>query len=571
MNTSLLKAFKDKLEEKKQIKKVPSVKPVPKDITEKRLELFKSRTNKLVNPHFINKSLGTPLLKDYEIHNLEEILPEIPQGFLMPINFILDVDNLTNYFASKDLPLYNKQVVINIINLEERKDRMINFVKYFNNNKIRLERFEAIKKSPGYLGCALSHINCVKKAKEENLPFCVVAEDDFMAFSYQHFEKRLLQLLYFMSENPDKWEVFNSIPVGQNFEFVDKVIDNDLGLVSTIGGLNTSFIIYNHTIYDKVLYLEQYYLEELEYQQHKKKEIYLAWDEICSKYFDMVTCVPFIGAMYSFDSNICETNYKDGYIGNQPLSNFHNIKRWNENNLYKLVNNRFDVNSDVTVCLTSCNRLSELLRTLESFFKYNSYPIRKIIISEDGDYKRTEKRLKEIYKDYFENDLMELIKGGGNQIDSIELLYQKVETEYIYHSENDWMTIKPYFIEQSKAILEADSKCLLVWLRDLNDTNKHPLDRYFNIDGYHCFRLQYGYGKVWNGFTWNPHLFRVSDWRKNLFSDLRDKANGEGCVAEGEISEYYKELKFYCVILPCAYVYHIGYCSSYNPLAKLLN
>ena len=42
---------------------------------------------------------------------------------------------------------------------------------------------------------------------------------------------------------------------------------------------------------------------------------------------------------------------------------------------------------EITLVLTSCNRPNELTKTLYSFFKYNTYPIKKIIIIDDSGIK----------------------------------------------------------------------------------------------------------------------------------------------------------------------------------------
>jgi hypothetical protein len=47
-----------------------------------------------------------------------------------------------------------------------------------------------------------------------------------------------------------------------------------------------------------------------------------------------------------------------------------------------------DAASDVTLVLTSCGRQDLLERTLDSFFVYNTYPIREFIVIEDGDGKK---------------------------------------------------------------------------------------------------------------------------------------------------------------------------------------
>ena len=39
---------------------------------------------------------------------------------------------------------------------------------------------------------------------------------------------------------------------------------------------------------------------------------------------------------------------------------------------------------EVTVVLTACNRADLLEKTLDSFFKFNTYPLKRFIIIDDG-------------------------------------------------------------------------------------------------------------------------------------------------------------------------------------------
>ena len=49
--------------------------------------------------------------------------------------------------------------------------------------------------------------------------------------------------------------------------------------------------------------------------------------------------------------------------------------------------------NDVSLVITSCGRFDLLERTLDSFFEYNTYPIKKVIITEDStEGKKLEKK-----------------------------------------------------------------------------------------------------------------------------------------------------------------------------------
>ena len=111
----------------------------------------------------------------------------------------------------------------------------------------------------------------------------------------------------------------------------------------------------------------------------------------------------------------------------------------------------------VTVVVTSCGRQDLLERTLDSFLKYNTYPVRAFVIVED-DASDKNRRLEEKYGPY---NLKWLATGKHiGQISAIDEAYKHVQTEYIFHCEDDWEFTAPGFIEKSLAVLTANPKLL---------------------------------------------------------------------------------------------------------------
>lgn len=199
----------------------------------------------------------------------------------------------------------------------------------------------------------------------------------------------------------------------------------------------------------------------------------------------------------------------------------------------------------ITFALTSCGRPDLLEKTMDSFFMYNTYPIEKYIISEDSCIVGINDNLINKYKDKNIEWIFNQERTG--QIKTIDNMYSKIDTEYIFHCEEDWLFTKHSFIERSLDILEKDKNILLVWLRDHNDTNGHPVE-YFN-DEYDLMKL--GYHGYWNGFTFNPGLRRLVDYKKI------------GCYGnyghEVDASIKYGELGYRCAILKDKYVEHTGW------------
>ena len=102
----------------------------------------------------------------------------------------------------------------------------------------------------------------------------------------------------------------------------------------------------------------------------------------------------------------------------------------------------------VSAVFSSRNRHDLLNQTLSSFFEYNTYPLDKVVIVEDG---------------FFREDMVEMMKKYSNctwiltgesadgshpgQLKALDLAYSLVETEWIFHSEDDWKFRRGGFIE----------------------------------------------------------------------------------------------------------------------------
>jgi GR25 family glycosyltransferase involved in LPS biosynthesis len=70
-----------------------------------------------------------------------------------------------------------------IINLKKRPNRLEHIIKEMNYMEFNFEVFEGIERD-SHEGCALSHIEIIKKAKEQNLDKVIVMEDDIFFMPY---------------------------------------------------------------------------------------------------------------------------------------------------------------------------------------------------------------------------------------------------------------------------------------------------------------------------------------------------------------------------------------------------
>jgi len=169
----------------------------------------------------------------------------------------------------------------------------------------------------------------------------------------------------------------------------------------------------------------------------------------------------------------------------------------------------------ITVCITSCNRFDLLQRTLNSFFKVNIYPIERIIITEDSTKEDMRNKILSIY-----GDKVELIFNPSNlgPYRSIDNMYKMVNTEYIFHSEDDWEFISnPNFLKESLDILEERHDIHQIWIR--KDYHSHEwIESEINStkNGTQFKMLKVPHCGNWCGFSHNPGLRRKSDYL-NMF------------------------------------------------------
>lgn len=202
---------------------------------------------------------------------------------------------------------------------------------------------------------------------------------------------------------------------------------------------------------------------------------------------------------------------------------------------------------EVSVVLTSCNRVDLLEKTLDSFHKYNTYTITKFTVIDDSGVIGCNDKLSLKYPDII------FLYNGTNigQVRSIDSVYKLVDTPYVFHLEEDWEFYKEGFIEAGLEVIDLDEKIICVWLRDPNDLT-HPLlpDVYQTESGNKIQRVSWGFDGHWHGFTFNPSLKKMVDYPKDGYTPIG---------RELELSKYYYSLGYYAFAFPGGYCKHAGW------------
>ena len=209
----------------------------------------------------------------------------------------------------------------------------------------------------------------------------------------------------------------------------------------------------------------------------------------------------------------------------------------------------------VTVVFTSCGRFNLLKKTLESFMRFNTYPVEKIIIIENSGILESKEVLERIVKKYEDNFQIIVNDTNIGQVASIDKAYGFIETEYIFHSEDDWEFFDSNFIEKSIDVLNEDPKIININLRVRFDGERgsmHPLEPFTkqtkNGTIYHEYTRDYL--NEWHGFSWNPGLRRLSDY--NLIKPYINYNNEQG------VGQKYRDMDYRSACLEKFYCKHIG-------------
>lgn len=210
----------------------------------------------------------------------------------------------------------------------------------------------------------------------------------------------------------------------------------------------------------------------------------------------------------------------------------------------------------ITLVITSCGRPEKLKRTIDSFMKFNTYPIEKCIIIDDSGNAEAQKKIITLLP---ENTLYINHNENKGQVQSIDEAYSHVETDFIFHCEDDWEFYYWGFIEKSLEVLEYNNDILQVWLRDHNDTNNHTIEPQIYKSGNTKFQLMSkgALGGNWDGFSWNPGLRRLSDYKLIApFSQFIEEGDFNA-LTECRIGQQYRKWDFRAAILMQGFVKHM--------------
>ena len=136
------------------------------------------------------------------------------------------------------------------INLDSREDRWSECLKEFKNLNIEhlVQRYPAIRSEAGNIGCTMSHLNCIKIAKEKKYKNVLILEDD-VVFNTDIFHDVLIKTFNQLDSNNLKYDM---LYLGANLRGHDnKLIDKNLAKI--VSAKTTHAYIINSSIYDYII------------------------------------------------------------------------------------------------------------------------------------------------------------------------------------------------------------------------------------------------------------------------------------------------------------------------------
>ena len=134
-----------------------------------------------------------------------------------------------------------------LINLDSRPDRLEQVMSAFSAWPSRPERISAIKATPGWKGCTLSHIRCIEIGAERGLPWVLYIEDD--CYLTRTGLRQFMDVLPYLWAHRDEWDLFSG---GTTMITGHELVSRQPPLFK-VSGYASHFILVNGRAYSKIL------------------------------------------------------------------------------------------------------------------------------------------------------------------------------------------------------------------------------------------------------------------------------------------------------------------------------
>lgn len=184
-----------------------------------------------------------------------------------------------------------------------------------------------------------------------------------------------------------------------------------------------------------------------------------------------------------------------------------------------------NTNENVTLTMTTCKRFNLFEKTVKTFAENceDLDLITNILCVDDNSSPEDCRKINDLLVSLFPDKKIELIcktfrdKGLGQ---SMNMIWNRVDTRYIFHLEDDWEFVKKgHFIRDALAILKDDNFIKSVIIRKTAYSN---LPIYETKSGHKCYLLEMGAkvnegSGIWLcGYSLNPSVQDLGDMKSRM-------------------------------------------------------
>ena len=211
-----------------------------------------------------------------------------------------------------------------------------------------------------------------------------------------------------------------------------------------------------------------------------------------------------------------------------------------------------------TVALTSCGRFDLLERTLRSLLPRLDGPLDSILIADDSG-QDAGGGLQLVIENFQSNyvPIHAVVNDPPiGQVASIDRLYGLIDTDWVFHCEDDWQFFRTGFIRESFELLMENETLSMAALRDVSDYRQvsfGPERLTSSGIGYRVADTSLSSQSHMSGLHFNPGLRRMSDYLQ-----IGPYAKLAPIVREVTVSEAYRDMGLRAGVLAAPAVRHIG-------------
>lgn len=181
--------------------------------------------------------------------------------------------------------LLNIMSVPYVINLDRSTDRWESLQTDWKG-AFPVQRVSAVEASPGWVGCAMSHIKIIEEAKARGDPHVLIWEDDCIPrkrngeyTNVQVIKRMWAEAVQKLSANPGRWDIV----LGASSQIAeetrqDPVLSGNLVKLFPIRrGFTTHWTLYNASIYDYILAWKDEKSEPIDVYMYKKARVFVTY------------------------------------------------------------------------------------------------------------------------------------------------------------------------------------------------------------------------------------------------------------------------------------------------------